>query len=253
MRFEGEGLMAQQTRVLIVDDQVGMLETLIDILADRGLEVDTADNGYVAIRKMKEQSYDLAFMDIKMPGINGVQTFRELKKIDPKITVIMMTAYAVEDLIEEAIREGAYTVVYKPFDIEKIVQTIERALKTMLVLVVDDRLDDREVFKEILEQRGYKVATAKTGDEALAMVKASDFDIIFLDVKLPDIDGLKVFEEIHRIKPTIPVIMITGYSVQELLEEAVQKGAYACLMKPLEMNMLLKIVHEVREKQRDRA
>ena len=68
--------------VLVVDDQIGMLETFTDILEDRGFDVVTADDGFSAIRKVKEQSFDLIFMDIKMPGITGVQTFREIKKMN---------------------------------------------------------------------------------------------------------------------------------------------------------------------------
>ena len=156
----------KKAKVLVVDDQIGMLETFTDILEDEGFNVVTADDGFAAIERVKEQSFDIIFMDIKMPGINGVQTFREIKKINPKIAVVMMTAYSVEDLIEEAIAEGAYTVVYKPFDINNVIQTIEKVLETALVLVVDDRLEDRQMFKDALGGKGYRVTTAKDGYEA---------------------------------------------------------------------------------------
>ena len=133
-------MVEKTVNILVVDDQIGMLETFTDILADRGFHVETAEDGFIAIDKVKKGSFDIIFMDIKMPGINGVQTFREIRKINEKTRVIMMTAYAVEDLIKEAIEEGAYTVIYKPFDMDKVIRTIERVLKTQLVLVVDDRL-----------------------------------------------------------------------------------------------------------------
>ncbi len=240
--------MTEKANVLVVDDQVGMLETFTDILEDRGFSVVTAEDGFSAIKKVKEQSFDIIFMDIKMPGINGVQTYREIKKINPKIAVIMMTAYSVEDLIKEAIDEGAYTVIYKPFDMDKVIQTIERVLKTNLILVVDDRLEDRETLKDILESKGHKVKTAGDGYQAIELVKQGRFDIIFIDVKMPGIDGVKTFEEVHKIKPDIPVIMVTGYSVEELVKEAIDKGAYACVYKPLDMDKILKIIEEVKKK-----
>ena len=86
--------MKEKASILVVDDQVGMLETFTDILEDRGFNVVTADDGFSAIKRVKAQAFDLIFMDIKMPGINGVQTFREIKKINPKIAVVMMTAYS---------------------------------------------------------------------------------------------------------------------------------------------------------------
>ena len=116
------------TNILVVDDLKGMRVTLGRILEDEGHNVVLAENGYQAIEAAKQTSFDLIFMDIKMPGINGVQTFREVKKINPQAAVIMMTAYSVEDLVREALEEGAYAVVYKPFDIENILSIIESAL-----------------------------------------------------------------------------------------------------------------------------
>lgn len=236
-----------KTNVLVVDDQIGMLETFSDILEARGFNVTTAEDGFQAIEIVKKNSPDIIFMDIKMPGINGVQTYREIKKIHPRAAVIMMTAYSVEDLVKEAIEEGAYTVIYKPFDMDKIIQTIERVLKTTLVLVVDDRLEDRETFKDILESKGYKVTTAKDGYEAIELVKQNKFDIIFLDVKLPGIDGVRTFEEIHKIRPDVPVIMVTGYSAEEMVKEAIDKGIYTCIYKPLDMDKILKAIEEIKK------
>ena len=117
-----------KTNVLVVDDLRSIRLTLGGILEDEGYNVVLAENGYQAIESAKQTPFDLVFMDIKMPGINGVQTFREIKKVNPQAVVIMMTAYSVEDLVSEALKEGAYTVVYKPFDIDELVKTIESAL-----------------------------------------------------------------------------------------------------------------------------
>ena len=116
--------------VLVVDDLKSSRLTLGGILEDEGHNVVLAENGYQAIEAAKQVPFDLVFMDIKMPGINGVQTFREVKKINPQTAVIMMTAYSVEDLVREALEEGAYAVVYKPFDMEHVVSIIESALPT---------------------------------------------------------------------------------------------------------------------------
>ena len=114
-----------KTNILVVDDLRSIRLTLGGILEDEGHNVVTAENGYQAIEAAKGTHFDAIFMDIKMPGINGVQTFREIKKVDPKVAVIMMTAYSVEDLVKRAINEGAYTCVYKPFDMEKIIELVE--------------------------------------------------------------------------------------------------------------------------------
>ena len=238
-----------KTNVLVVDDLRSVRLTLGGILEDEGYDegynVVLAENGYQAIEMAKQTPFDLIFMDIKMPGINGVQTFREIKKINPEAVVIMMTAYSVEDLVREALEEGAYAVVYKPFDIEKIVSIIESALQKTLILVVDDSQTDRETLKTILEERGYGVVTASSGAEALAMVKEKRFDIIFLDVRLPDIDGVEFFEQVKAIDPEVAVIMMTGYSEAELMQKVISHGAYTCIYKPFNVDKVVSLVGEL--------
>jgi DNA-binding NtrC family response regulator len=234
-----------KTNILVVDDLRGSRLTLGGILEDEGHNVVLAENGYQAIEAAKQIPFDLIFMDIKMPGINGVQTFREVKKFNPQAAVIMMTAYSVEDLVREALEEGAYAVVYKPFDIEHVVSIIEAALRKTLILVVDDYFADRETLKAILEERGYRVVTAETGAETLARVKEKHFDIIFLDIRLPDVDGTQIFEQVKGIDSEVAVIMMTGYSEEELVRRAVSQGAYTCIYKPFDVEKILTLVGKI--------
>ena len=118
--------MKESKSILIVDDDPGMTDTLSDILFEKGYDVDTTDNGYQAIKMVKKKSYDFALMDIKMPGINGVETFKKVHKINPETKVIMMTAYFVNDLIKEAPEGGVFDIFHKPLDIEKVIKIIEK-------------------------------------------------------------------------------------------------------------------------------
>ena len=234
-----------KTNILIVDDLRNIRLTLGGILEDKGHNVVTAEDGYQAIEAARKTHFDAVFMDMKMPGINGVQTFREIKKVDPKTVVIMMTAYSVEDLVKEALEEGAYAIVYKPFDIDRIITIIEEVLEKILILVVDEQVSDREAMKTILTDRGYRVATAKDGAEAIEMVKSRHYDIIFLDVKLPGMDGVQVFEQVKEIDPTATVIMMTGYTEEGLLKRAIGEGAYTCIYKPFDMEKVIRLVEKI--------
>jgi len=232
--------------ILIVDDLRSIRLTLGGILEDRGHSVVTVEDGYQAIQAVKKTHFDAIFMDIKMPGINGVQTFREIKKVDPGASVIMMTAYSVEDLVKEALEEGAYAILYKPFDIDRIITLIDELLgEKTLILVVDDQFGDRETLKGILEDKGYRVATAADGTEAISMVKEKHYDIIFLDVKMPGSNGIETFEQVKRIDPRAAVIMMTGYTAEDLLEKAINNGAYTCIHKPFDMQKVLAIVEQI--------
>jgi CheY-like chemotaxis protein len=116
-------------KVLIVEDQRSMRLTLAGIIEDQGYDVTEVEDGYRAIEAVRKSAFDLVFMDIKMPGINGVQTFREIKKISQRPVVVMMTGFAVEDLVKEALEEGAFSVVYKPFEIDEVIRLMESVLK----------------------------------------------------------------------------------------------------------------------------
>lgn len=93
--------------ILIVDDNINLTKTLFFILKHKGFTVTTAKNGLEAIDKVKNQYFTLIFMDIKMPHMNGVETYKRIKKISPLTSVMMMTAYTVEDQVQESIKEGA--------------------------------------------------------------------------------------------------------------------------------------------------
>ena len=235
-----------KTNVLVVDDLRSMCLTLGRILEGEGHNVVTVEDGYQAIEAVRKTRFDIIFMDTKMPGIDGVQTFREIKKIDPKAAVIMMTGYSVEDLVKKALEEGAYAIVYKPFDIDRIIAIIEELLKDILILVVDEQFADRKALKAILEDKGYRVATAKDGTEAIEMVRSQHYDIIFLDVSLPDMNGVETFVQVKKIDPKATVIMMSGYTEEELVSRAVSQGAYACIYKPFDMKKVIALVENIR-------
>ncbi len=78
---------------------------------------------------VKSQHYDIIFLDIKLADMDGVETCEQIKKIDPQATVIMMTGYTEEDLVKRAVAASAYTCIYKPFDIERVITLVEAIAK----------------------------------------------------------------------------------------------------------------------------
>ncbi|GAG38952.1 unnamed protein product, partial [marine sediment metagenome] len=114
-----------------------------------------------------------------------------------------------------------------------------------LILVVGNYFADRETLKAIIEERGYRVITVETGSEALARVKEKHFGIIFLDIRLPDTDGAQIFEQVKVIDPEVAVIMMTGYSKEEVVRMAISQGAYTCIYKPFDIEKILTLVGEI--------
>ena len=87
--------------------------------------VKIVEDGFLEIEAFRQERFDLVFLDVKMPQMNGLETFRELKKIDPQAQYVMMTGYAVDELLEQAEQEGAAHSIRKPFDIDQITSLIE--------------------------------------------------------------------------------------------------------------------------------
>jgi two-component system response regulator HydG len=249
--------MREKASILIADDNISLCKTMSFVLERKGYAVAISKDGLEVIEKVKERSYDVIFMDIKMPFMDGVETYKRIKEIRPEAVVVMMTAYSVENLVQEALREGAYGIIYKPVDIEKVVALIEevrRIKEGALVLVVDDHPETCITLKNILIKKNYEVGIAHTGEAAITMAQEKTYSIIFVDMKLPTINGLETYLAIKKINPESVVIMMTAYhhEMAELVEEALNNSAYACLYKPFDMEEVLGLVNEIRER-RQRA
>src|SRR6266403_767503 len=114
--------------VLVVDDDVGMVDTLVDILSARRYRVEAAHSGDAAVAMVRRTSYDAVLMDIQMPGLNGVEALRLMKGVTPKLSVIMMTAFTRDELVEEARQATAVTVLPKPLDMDWVLALLLRVI-----------------------------------------------------------------------------------------------------------------------------
>ena len=242
--------MGDKASILLVDDNINLIKTMVFIIKRKGYEVFNAKDGLEAIKHVKERSFGIIFMDIKMLIMDGVETFKKIKQINPESIVMMMTAYAVEDLVQEALEEGAYGIIFKPLDIERVINLIQEAREKdqgALILVVDDDPGTYKSFKNLLTKNGYRVAICTTGEEAISRVQEKEFDIIFIDMILPTINGLETYLAIKKINPEVVAIMVTGYrqEMDGLIQQALNNNAYGCFYKPLDINEVLRFIEEI--------
>jgi two-component system response regulator (stage 0 sporulation protein F) len=120
--------------ILIVDDQPGVRRLLFEAFIDQGLRVETASSGAEAIRKTIAATPLLILLDIKMPGMSGLETLEELQRINPEIQVVMITAYGELDILVETRSRGVQHYINKPFDLDEV-----RYLVKGLLMVEKDR------------------------------------------------------------------------------------------------------------------
>ena len=117
-------------KILLVDDEARFRTTVVKRLKERGQDVSAVSSGLEAIEAVKQTAYDVVVLDVKMPGLNGLETLLELKKIDPNLVVIMLTGHASVDSSIEGMRLGAFDYILKPCDIEDLLGKIEAAHKS---------------------------------------------------------------------------------------------------------------------------
>ena len=122
-------------KILVVDDEVEVVRLLKDFLTSKGYEVHTALNGTEAIALVKEVKPDIVLLDIIMPGISGIDTLKEIKKIDPTTAVIMITAVIDEELANRAVKLGAFDYITKPINIDYL----ETCVMVKMIYVLDER------------------------------------------------------------------------------------------------------------------
>lgn len=245
LESESTEMIGNQPKIMVVDDDPGMRFTLEAIMEDEGYDVIGVGDGHQAIRLATETHFALIFMDIKMPGINGVDTYREIKKVSPDSVVVMMTGYSLPELVKEALEEGAYAVLYKPLTMEQVIDIVQAVLKTSFVLVVDDEAVQRETLRTMLEEGGHKVSEARDGREAISMVGEKHYRIVLMDMRMPGMDGLAAFEKIRKIDPQVKIIFVTGFALEGPAREALMAGACTVLLKPVNPEALFTMMKSI--------
>lgn len=239
--------MEEKLKILIVDDDRRMVKTISDILTIKGYLTGMAYSGEEMLKAVRGAKWDCVFMDLKMPGIDGVATLKKVKKLAPNLPVVLMSAYANDNQVREARRLGAYSILTKPFDIERVLSFLSHLRKEVSVLIVDDDPHFCNTLREIMESRGYRVETEADPGRVLGHMEEDYKLLVILDIKLKASNGGDVIGMIRARYPSKPVVLVTGYRDEmcSSIEMAQKIGAYTCLYKPCETDDLLKIVQEI--------
>ena len=201
--------MTKMPRILVVDDEAAIRESLKDWLMEDGYNVALAVDGETAIKMAETSSYDVILLDLKMPGIDGLETMRRVKEISPDAEVLMMTAYASVDTAVQAMKEGAFDYLVKPFDPDEVDLQIKK-----IVAHREMRLENIMLRKRLEEQNQY--------DEIIGKSEAMQ----------------GIFELIGRVAPSDSTVLITGESGtgKELIAQALHGNSNRCYMPFVAVN-----------------
>jgi CheY-like chemotaxis protein len=233
--------------VLIIDDNVEFAENIQEILEDEGLKAAVAADGPTGIEKINEELPSLVITDMRMPGMNGLEVIQYIKDKWPELPVIVISAYARDELLEQAEKEGALGVLSKPVDLEYLSQFVHRvASSNERVLIVEDDDAMRTNLIDILQQiDGVIPLAVKTVKSALRMIERAHPSGAVIDLRLPDGDGLLLATKIRELEGDhFPIVFITGFvaDFRSNLDRLLETPGVTLMEKPFKTSNLLEVV-----------
>ncbi len=152
--------MSDKIKLLIVDDEVNFLESMAKRLEMRGFDVRTATRGADAVEIARKEQFDLALLDLKMPGMDGKQVLETLKKEDRFIEVIILTGHGSVDSAVDCTKLGAFGYLPKPYELDKLLDTLQQAYRAKMEKKF-------QADKELME----RITKLATGSSALAILR----------------------------------------------------------------------------------
>jgi two-component system, NtrC family, response regulator HydG len=202
--------MKRSLRILVVDDDADNANSLGELFELEGHRPLVVYDGESAIAAYLKEDFDIAFMDVMMPGKNGVESFLEIKRLKPLAKVYMMTGYSVEQLLQQAIDGGAMGVFSKPVNLYQVLDSISGLGSSGVVLVAEDDPEFGPTLAQLINRNGYRCELVRNGRDAMSRVVAGGVDVLVLDLRMPLINGIDVYNTLKKQGRSVPTIIITG-------------------------------------------
>ena len=250
--------------VLIVDDHRATRRILSATLSQHGMSVVAAESAAAALGILERQSFDFALIDAQMPETSGFALAQSIHERWPKrhVQLVMLTSLGLVGMANQHLDAAISAHLSKPVKISDLFKTLRKlssprdsaaapalhrddlprnSAKSLRILVADDNVVNRKVVKRMLERLGHTVTLANDGKEALSAIKTASFDLIMMDVQMPEMDG---FEATRRIreweagKIHIPIIALTAHAMDSHREECLAAGMDSFLPKPILLESL---------------
>jgi len=227
--------------ILVVDDDRQMVRTLRDVLELSGWRTAGAHDGPSAIDALDKADYDAVLMDIKMPGMNGVEALKAIKRSRPGARVILMTAFSAPELVQQAEREGALRVLPKPVMLAPLLDLLHASLhRADSVMVVDDDPAFLGSLTDLLKSQGYSVIAARSCDAAIEAMHRQTPAAVLLHLTLGSRAPKDCLLAIRRVSPNVALILYSGQPsmLDDTPEEIPPSWVHARLQKPFQVDEL---------------
>jgi len=242
--------------MLVADDDRMICDLFFEAAqeAQLPLRISTTDNGRDCLTLLHGGNMDLAFIDVQMPELSGVEAIWVARKQGINTFVTLMSGANLPNVHEAAQKVKAYEFLRKPFsidDVVAIIRTYTRVSMPMKILVVDDSSTVRSIVQRVIEQSMFtcEVAQAPDASTAIVLCHRQPFDIVLLDCNMPDMDGVTALRKLRALHPGLKIVMISAEREPLRELQAREAGAHGFLYKPFypeNIDRMLHAIHRLR-------
>lgn len=240
--------MSPMNQLLLVDDHTELAENLAEILEDAGFTCRIEPSAEDALAALSSGEFCGLVTDYRLPGLSGLELISELRARGHGLPVILISAYAADDVIDQAKQAGALDVLTKPVNMQQLTELLDAFRKSddeVLVVEDDSRLLDN--LAELLSEHGYRVATKADALSTFAYKRLPKAAL--LDIRLPDGNGIDLARQLIARDPSIQILVMSGF-FDEQIEEALASFPHpvATLLKPITPAALIEHLSQLNHK-----
>lgn len=225
--------MGAMRRYLLLDDNRAFAENVAEILRDSGDEAAVVTDGEQALELARATRFDALLTDMRMPGMSGADAVHQIRRVDPGLAAVVITAYPKEDDLKTARREGLLAVLPKPVPIPTLIQLLGEARRDGLVALVEDDPGLCDNLTELLRSRGFSCVTAHSVLDADQLSCVRPFAAL-VDLRMPGGPDGEALRRLRARYPGLPVFVMTAFP-----DAAPLDGAAGVFAKPFDTGALL--------------
>jgi len=250
-------------KILIVDDDAQTSERLADFVSQYGHKAMVVNNPLKALSLIETEAPHIVLLDVYMPQASGLDILKQIKeKYGNTVKVIMITV-ADNEAGQQAQKLGADDFIRKPWSRTYLRETVMKKIEEVQgwrgkgsldadiprILAVDDEKEVIELLESFLNRIvKCELETATTGMAALELMLKNDYDLVLLDLRMPDLTGEAIIERVKKEKALPDILVVTGYTSIKTAGKLIQMGAVDCIPKPITLEAFKINVKKVLEK-----
>lgn len=197
-------------KVLITDDNGAFAENLAEILEDAGYHAVIANSGAAAIRQVSSTQFDLLLSDMRMPEMGGAELVHRVRRVDPGLPAVVITAYTYDSELMRARQEGLLSILPKPVPVPALLELLAVARRGGLVVLLEDEVHLSDNLTEILRLHGFTAVTAASVLETERLGDVAPFAAL-VDLRIPGGPDGEAMRRLARRFPGMPMLVVSGH------------------------------------------